>query len=198
MACTRHTVGRQPPIEETDDDLDKDDNNEQDYNDPKDPTHDVVGYNACVDKATGEWPGPDYRIPEICIRKDVIGYYTTFIHFNSASACAFYMDQCIMTVSDLECLTEEDIDLVCVTIIKKDLKTSIPILAIKCLKLLVYDIKHQNQTSRTNLMLTNIILDQTMSLEQHKDVEAKWDKKHKDPDLTQMTLDAVSAPKAFK
>ncbi len=104
MAWTCHTGSRpaqtqepqeDPDIKEDDDDDDDDVDAMEDAKDPKDK---VVDYDACKEKATGEWPRPDLHIPKVRVHKDVVDYYINVIHFNPVSTCALHMDQCIRTI----------------------------------------------------------------------------------------------------
>jgi hypothetical protein len=90
----------------------------------------------------------------------------------------------------------ENIETIC-TAIKKVHKTPISVMAMERLALLAYYIKHQDRTSRDDYTLTSITNDDLDGLSHHMEVELNWDKKHKTPDPTPVTLDEISAHKAF-
>ncbi len=76
-------------------------------------------------------------------------------------------------------------------------KTTISIQASQRLSMLVYYLRHQERTSSVTPKLTDVLIMDIEALDHHWTMEEDWARTHRDPDPTPMTLDNMSAAKAF-
>ena len=129
-------------------------------------------------------------------REFVRDFYENTIGLNRMASYALYVDENMKTEEAFRRIKPENIEKIC-TAIKKAHKTPISVMAMERLALLAYYIKHQDRTSRYDYTLTSITNDDLDGLSHHMEVELNWDKKHKTPDPTPVTLDEISAHKAF-
>jgi hypothetical protein len=122
-------------------------------------------------------------------------YYENIIRLNRMASYVF-VDQGMKDMRDFLRIKPENIKKICATIIKQN-KTNIPVIAMECLTLLAYYVKHQEWTSCNDKEFISITSNDLDGLAHHMEVELNWDKKNKTPEPTPVNLDETSAHKAF-
>jgi hypothetical protein len=168
----------------TDNETDKSDDPQESASDG-----DVAGNTEIVDDV-------DDDDPVNLQREFVCDFYRGVIGLNKTASFALYVDENMTKLKDFLKVKPESIEKICLQI-RKTRKTQIPVTAMDNLTLLAYYAKHQERTSRNDKSLTMITGDDLAGLAHHMEVELNWDKKHKIPDPTPVTLDETSAHKAF-
>ena len=139
----------------------------------------------------------DLEIPEVQVRNEVVEYYCRTLGFNRTAALSLYEDQGLHESQQLINIGNHDlVDKLC-KLVRSETKTSISLRAHQNLAMLVYYLRHRERTSRVVPTLTSVYLSDIETLDHHRVVEEDWAKTHKDPDPTPVTLDSLSAAKAF-
>jgi hypothetical protein len=201
MARTASTTRTAPPApapaadgSDDDDDRSGDADEAETNEDTSDPDQDP---DQDPESGTEEAGPATEPVTQLTMKRELTrDYYETDIGLNRMASYALFVDQGMQDIRDFLRIKPEHIKKICTAIVKQN-KTNIPLMAMECLALLAYYVKHQERTSRYDKDLVSITGDDLDGLAHHMEVELNWDKKNKTPEPTPVTLDETSAHKAF-